>query len=93
MLSLVPVLETQQELLALPRGRKRFERYLEVMTGGAEDLVLPLSEFNPMAKEHAAGVVDSPIDMEAETHTAASLRLDGVEARAVPRQKTTPRNG
>lgn len=82
MLSLLPLLKTQQDLLSLPRGRKRFERYLEVMIGGTGDIVLPLPGFNPMAKKHAAEVVDSLIDMEAETQTATLLRE--VEARLPP---------
>lgn len=93
MLSLIPLLKTQQELLDVPRCRKRFERYLEAMTGGTDDIVLLLPRFNPMAKEHVAEVVDSLIGMEAETHTAAALRLGGVKASAVPRLIGSLRNG
>lgn len=41
------------------------------MTGGTDDIALPLPGFNPMAKEHAAEAVDSLIDMEAEIHATA----------------------
>src|SRR4051812_29048824 len=52
MLTHVPLLAVQRELYDLPRGMDRFRKYLGVMTGGTDDIVLPLGGMNPMGKHH-----------------------------------------
>src|SRR5204862_9101 len=54
-------------LYDLPRGWERFRRYLEVMTGGTRDIVLPLGALNPMGKEQVAAMLDALLAIRAET--------------------------
>jgi len=81
-LALVPALGIQRELLDLPRGRARFDRYLAVMLEG-ERVRLPLQSFNPMSKEHVADLLDHLLALDAEAVCASALaeaegRLAGV---------------
>ncbi len=66
----LPQLEEQRRLLDVPRGRERFAAYLELMTGSptgkADQLVRPLTLFNPMSKEHVAERLDGWIALGAE---------------------------
>lgn len=62
----VPLLKTQQELLLLPKSQERFDAYLQAMTGGTDDILIPIGAFNPMAKEHVAGVIDHLLKHRAE---------------------------
>lgn len=49
-LTYTPLLQTQRDLYDLPRGRERFDAYLQAMRGSlADDISLPLSAMNPMA--------------------------------------------
>jgi hypothetical protein len=66
MLTVVPMLRPQRDLLDIPRGLARFRRYLEVMIGGTDDFVLPLQAFNPMSKPHVAEVLDALMGLNAE---------------------------
>src|SRR5262245_46238917 len=75
MLTLVPMLAVQRELYELPRGHARFRKYLAVMTGGTDDIVLPLQAMNPMGKEHVARTLDALIAVGAE-HSAADAIAD-----------------
>lgn len=70
----VPLLKTQRDLYELPRGKERFERYLSVMTGGGNDMELPLSRFNPMGRQHVAEALNHllQIDAESEAERAAA---------------------
>ncbi len=48
-----PVLDTMIELYQKPLSIERFNEYLAILTGGNNaDLLVPVSGFNPMAKEH-----------------------------------------
>ena len=72
-LNLVPLLEIQRELYDVPRGWRRFQRYLKTMMGGTDDIVLPLSVMNPMGQDHVAVTLDALIDLEAEAIAAAAV--------------------
>ena len=84
MISIIPTLEVQYRLMAIPRGQERFEKYLEAMTDGTDNIVLPLGLFNPMGKEHVVETVETLIDMGAEklageTVTEALGRIDNAD--------------
>jgi len=66
MLSVIPLLAAQRQLYDLPRGRGRFRHYLQVMTGGTDDMVLPLTALNPMGKAHVAQALDALLALGAE---------------------------
>ena len=51
---LLPVIDIMLDLYEKPRTAERFQEYLEVLQGGTKgDLVIPIGNFNPMAKEQA----------------------------------------
>lgn len=82
MFPVLPTLQVQRELCSLPRGRERFLEYIQRMTGGTDDLVLPLCAFNPMSKDHVADALDALLEIDAEAimHDAladATTRLEG----------------
>jgi hypothetical protein len=82
-LTLLPLLRIQRDLHAIPRGWERFRAYLTTMTGGTDDIVLPITGMNPMGKEHVAALLDDllAIDAEAVAATAvdeAAARLAGI---------------
>lgn len=66
MLTLVPMLRDQRDLCDVPRGRLRFKRYLVLLTGGTDDMALPLPAFNPMARNHVADALDTLLAVGAE---------------------------
>ncbi|MGI8550714.1 MAG: hypothetical protein ACR2PL_07995 [Dehalococcoidia bacterium] len=72
-LELVPLLQIEGDLHDIPRGRERFERYLRVMTGGTDDMLLPLAFMNPMGKEHVAAALDSLLAIDAEAVAAQAI--------------------
>ncbi|MBO0724746.1 MAG: hypothetical protein J2P52_04020 [Blastocatellia bacterium] len=73
-LEFVPLLQVQRDLYRLPRGMERFRAYLKTMIDPeTNDLKLPLSAMNPMAKDHAPALLDRYLAFDA----------DGVAARAV----------
>ncbi len=86
MFELVPLIHLQRELLELPRGRERFRRYLQLVTGGTGDAVRPpLVAFNPMSKGHVVEAVSALLAMDAEAVAAVALaeadsRLAGLDA-------------
>ena len=65
-LAYMPLLRAQRELLDVPRGPDRFAAYLDAILGGTEDIVRPLAVFNPMARPHVAGLLDSLLAKGAE---------------------------
>ena len=69
---LVPMLRRQRELYDVPRSRERFDSYLRMMTGGTDDVVLPVGLFNPMGKAHVRDKLDELIDLRAEEVAAAA---------------------
>jgi hypothetical protein len=82
-LELLPLLQTQRDLHAIPRGMERFRAYIATMTGGTNDIVLPITAMNPMGKEHVAALLDQLLAAGAETVAAdavaqARQRLAGI---------------
>jgi hypothetical protein len=82
-LALLPALRLQRELLEMPPGKKRFDRYLADMLDGTT-VRLPLQAFNPMSKAHVANLLDHLLATGAEAVAAEAL----VEAEA--RLATSP---
>jgi hypothetical protein len=85
-ISLLPMLGVQRQLYEIPRGPARFRRYLDVMMGDSDDVLVPLSRFNPMGKEHASATLDALITIEAEAVAVRAIedacrRLPDIEAR------------
>jgi hypothetical protein len=70
----LPLLHHHRELYSQPRGTERFRRYLATLTGGGDDLVLPLTAMNPMGKEHMLRAVDAWLAAGAEEAAAAAVR-------------------
>ena len=68
MIQYVPLIQTQLELMELPRGRRRFDEYLRLMIGGQQrDVELPpLVVMNPMAKDHVRTMLKKLIDMDVD---------------------------
>lgn len=73
-LEFVPLLRVQRELYDIPRGLTRFESYIETMTEGTDDMVLPLAAMNPMGKPHVAAKLDELIALGAEEVAAEAVR-------------------
>lgn len=65
-LEFVPLLQVQRDLYDIPRGWTRFNSYLEALTGGTDDMVLPLSAMNPMGKAHVAERLERLLALGAE---------------------------
>ncbi|HEY5908752.1 MAG TPA: hypothetical protein VIZ31_11965 [Vicinamibacteria bacterium] len=72
-LALLPALRIQRELLELPPGKARFDRYLAAMLDG-NSVRLPLQSFNPMSKAHVAELLDHLLASGAEAVAADALR-------------------
>jgi hypothetical protein len=70
----LPLLQIHRELYSMPRGPARFRAYLAKLTGGGDDLALPLAAMNPMGKEHLARSVDALLALGAEEAADAALR-------------------
>src|SRR6185437_6245934 len=82
--SYLPVLQVLRELYAQPRDMHRFREYIARMTGGGDDLVLPIGAANPMAREQALARVDELLAMGADQAGAeaaheAERRLKAVQ--------------
>jgi hypothetical protein len=78
----LPVLGVLRELYLQPRDMQRFRRYLAALTGGTDDIVLPIGVANPMAKQHAVAKLDELLalgaeDVGAAAAAAAAARLVG----------------
>jgi hypothetical protein len=72
-LEYVPLLTIQRDLYDLPRGFERFREYIRTITGGSDELKLPLVAMNPMGKDHLPPFLDHLLAIDA----------DGVGARAL----------
>jgi hypothetical protein len=82
LISFVPLLKIQRDLYDLPAGPGRFRAYVDTMTGSGDEMVLPLSLMNPMAKPHVAAYLDALLAFDAEAVARAAideaqLRLGG----------------
>lgn len=69
----VPLLNIQRELYNLPGGTKRFEHYIQTLTGNTQDIVLPLGAMNPMGKQHVADHLNKLIRLNAEEIAADTI--------------------
>src|SRR5258708_9138562 len=65
-ISYLPVLGTLRELYVQPRNMQRFRQYIAALTGGGDDVVLPIGVANPMAKGHAIGSIDALLALGAD---------------------------
>jgi len=66
-LSILPLLQIQRDLYAMPRGMERFREYIKTMTDPETgDLALPLVAMNPMGKDHIPALIDEYIGLGAE---------------------------
>src|SRR5579859_1716650 len=79
----VPVLRILRDLYLQPRDMHRFRAYVATLTGGTDDVVLPIGVANPMAKEHAVASIDELLaegadDTAAEATATARARLDRI---------------
>ena len=64
---LTPILEKMEQLYQLPRNRKRFETYLEMLQGKEkQDMILPIAGYNPMGKEFVLEQLRTLISLGAE---------------------------
>ena len=84
-LEFVPLLQIQRDIYNMPRDFARFKSYLDVLTGGTDDMALPLSAMNPMGKAHVAVQTDKLIALGAEK-VAEEATYD-VQQRLLPAQK------
>jgi hypothetical protein len=66
LVSYVPVLPTLRELYAQPRSMDRFRAYIAQLTGGTDDVVLPIGQANPMARDQALDAVNRLIALGAD---------------------------
>lgn len=63
----LPVLGRMRDFYAQPRDFQRFEDYLRMLEGERPgDLGLPISGFNPMAKDHILPKIQALLDLDAE---------------------------
>ncbi|MEM8809066.1 MAG: hypothetical protein AAGF01_23855 [Cyanobacteria bacterium P01_G01_bin.38] len=85
-LELVPLLQYQRELYAMPQGYERFKSYLDTMLNpDRTDVDLaPLVIINPMGKPHLADYLETLLALEAETITAQTLAVVEKTLTAVP---------
>jgi len=72
-LTLLPLLHTQRDLQAIPRGMERFRAYIATMTEGTDDVVLPITGMNPMGKEHVTALLDDLLAADAEVIASAAI--------------------
>ncbi len=64
-------LQAQRELLDIPPGSERFRTYLGKMLQGTQDVVLPLVQANPMAKEGLKAHLDGWLELDADGRAQA----------------------
>lgn len=83
-LELLPLLQIQRDLHAMPRGLERFQKYIATLTEGGDDLVLPLVGMNPMGKEHVAALLDTLIGFDAEAIVSAAAADAAARLAAIP---------
>lgn len=77
---LIPILDRMIDFYHQPRSFERFKEYLYALQGDTKgDLVLPISGFNPMAKEHIPQKLIRLKDLNAEA--IAQQVMDDINAR------------
>jgi hypothetical protein len=80
----LPVLGTLRELYQMPRTMERFRSYIARLTGGTDDVVLPIGVANPMAKEPALQKLEALLDQGAEDIGAATTAEAQQRLAAIP---------
>jgi hypothetical protein len=70
----LPVLGTLRELYVQPRDMQRFRQYIATLTGGGDDVALPIGVANPMAKEHAVARIDELLALGADRAEHSNAR-------------------
>lgn len=66
-ISVNPILSEIKELYSQPRSKDRFSKYLAKLQGNTQnDMALPISGFNPMAKDHILSKVEELLSIQAE---------------------------
>ena len=69
-----PILSEIRELYSKPISGERFKEYLSKLQGATKgELALPISGFNPMAKNHILSKIDELEQLEAEKIMEASI--------------------
>jgi hypothetical protein len=64
---LVPVIDVMLELYSKPRSIERFKDYISTLQGNSkDDMELPITGFNPMAKEHVSQKLEELRSLRAE---------------------------
>ena len=74
-LEYVPLLQVQRDLYAMPRDRTRFEAYLATIRDATTgDLALPLSDMNPMGKEHVPALLDQYLTADTDGRAGRAVK-------------------
>ncbi|MEO0374226.1 MAG: hypothetical protein AAF329_06255 [Cyanobacteria bacterium P01_A01_bin.17] len=73
-LILQPLLRIQRDLYRIPNPMQRFREYLQTLTNGTDEMVLPLSLMNPMGKRHVETRLGQLLELQAEKIAEQSLR-------------------
>jgi hypothetical protein len=86
---LEPLLEIQRDIYRVPRGMTRFRTYLGTMVDrDIDDLRLPLTMMNPMAKDHAAAHLDQLLALDAEGVATRAVSLAEQNLGSLPGEYT-----
>ncbi len=64
---LLPIIDKMIDLYEKPRSFERFQEYISILQGTSKDLVIPITGFNPMAKEHLLDKLAELKDIKAES--------------------------
>ncbi len=68
---LVPLLRVTRDFHLIPHGKARFDAYIELVVGGAEQTenvsLPPLVAMNPMGREHILERLEQAIEQDVET--------------------------
>lgn len=83
-LTFVPVLGALRRLYDMPRDSARFNAYIGLIRQGEEDGLVPLSGFNPMARDHVADAIDALMAVEAEHVAVEAVREAAPLVRGLP---------
>ena len=79
------LLPTQRELYSLPRGRERFQAYLDAMIDPqTKDIRLPLQAMNPMGKDHIPVLLDELLRLDADGCSAQAVAKAELDLADVP---------
>ncbi len=83
-LTFVPILGALRRLYDMPGEEARFDAYVGMIRQGHEDGLVPLSGFNPMARDHVAQALDALIAIQAEHVAADAVREAAPRLRGLP---------